>query len=49
MYLELHLYQHRYHQIYKVLENIIGIANDPCWINSIHTPSLLVEGLSIIN
>ncbi len=35
--------------VYKVLENIIGIANDPCWINSIHTPSLLVEGLSIIN
>ena len=35
--------------VYKVLENSIGIANDPCWINSIHTPSLLVEGLSIIN
>ncbi len=34
--------------VYKILENTIEIANDSCWINSICTPSILVEGLSII-
>lgn len=35
--------------VYKILENIIGIANDSRWVNSTYAPSLLAEGLSVIN